>query len=338
MANAATTEQTKKSVIGNIRQDYKAYRKAILGRTELIFLTYLRPWIVVRDTLFLWIQIVLTWIIVAKWPFWWVILCSTPIIGTRFYALFIIGHDGLHRRLFKKIWLNDLWNDFFVLAPIFSVTRMNRWNHMKHHAKLALSTDPDRYKYISANKLSRVSVLFVLTGFPYVTRAVKNVLITNTTPNLKQSTSLKYTYRDIFILVIWQIFLIGSLSYMFGWWGYIVLWLIPVYIFTYSADIVRVFLEHSMLVEDDDADKCGRLITYVSSPFERMFFAPMNMNFHSAHHLWPGIPYYNLPKADKYMREWKSDDKNLYWRRSYIKYLIEYMRPLSWFYKSNLKG
>ena len=338
MTNVVITEQSIKSDSKNTRQDYQPYRKAILNKTELKHLTSLRPWVAVRDTLYLWAQIILTWTIVAKWPFWWMIVCSIPIIGTRFYALFIIGHDGLHRRLFKRIWLNDLWSDLFVLAPIFSITRLNRWNHMEHHSKLALSTDPDRYKYISANKLSKISVLFVLTGLPYVIRAMKNVLITNAKSDHHKSPSFKYTNRDIFILVIWQLFLVGSLSSIFGWWGYIVLWLIPVYVFTYSADIVRVFLEHSMLEEDDDADKSGRLITYVSSSFERIFFAPMNMNFHSAHHLWPGIPYYNLPKADEYMRGWKSDDKNLYWRRSYIKYLLDYMRPLSWFYKSNLKG
>jgi len=338
MINLVITEQAKKSDRENIRQDYQPYRKAILSQSELKNLTSLRPWIVIRDTLFLWGQIILSWAIVAYWPFWWVILGSIPVIGTRFYALFIIGHDGLHRRLFKRIWLNDLWNDFFILAPIFSITRLNRWNHMEHHTRLALPTDPDRYKYISSNKLSKISVLFVLTGLPYVIRSVKNVLITNAKSNLKKPLLLKYTKRDIFILVTWQLFLVGSLSSIFGWWSYIVLWLIPVYVFTYSADIVRVFLEHSMLEGDADADKSGRLITYASSSFERIFFAPMNMNFHSAHHLWPGIPYYNLPKADDCMRGWKSDDKGLYWRRSYIKYLLEYMRPLSWFYKSNLEG
>ena len=29
----------------------------------------------------------------------------------------------------------------------------------------------------------------------------------------------------------------------------------------------------------------------------------MNMNFHAAHHLWPSIPYYNLPVASRELHE-----------------------------------
>lgn len=331
MSSVFVNDRDQPGTYDKISQDYQPYRKAILGVPELQKLTTLRSGIVVRDTLWLWAQIILSWMIVDRWPLWWVILVCIPVIGTRFYALFIIGHDGLHRRLFKKRWVNDLWNDLFVLAPIFSITRMNRWNHMQHHSKLALPSDPDRYKYISTNKPSRFSVLLVITGIAYVVKAVKNVLIPNIQGPEGKSVPLKYSSRDLLILGICQLMLIGGLSITIGWWAYLVLWIIPVYVFTYTADIVRVFLEHSMLTDDVTADKSKRLVTYVSTPFERVFFAPMNMNFHSAHHLWPSIPYYNLPKADKYMRDWQKEGTGLYWRSSYIGYLFEYIRLLPWF-------
>jgi fatty acid desaturase len=58
-----------------------------------------------------------------------------------------------------------------------------------------------------------------------------------------------------------------------------------------------------------------------------MFFAPMNMNFHAAHHLWVSIPYYNLPKADALMRAHPLAT-SLEWRRSYVGYLIRYALAL----------
>jgi fatty acid desaturase len=51
------------------------------------------------------------------------------------------------------------------------------------------------------------------------------------------------------------------------------------------------------------------------------------MNFHAAHHLWLGIPYYNLPEADRRMREHAAaGDPRLVVRASYVGYLLEYLR------------
>jgi fatty acid desaturase len=58
-----------------------------------------------------------------------------------------------------------------------------------------------------------------------------------------------------------------------------------------------------------------------------MIFAPHNMNYHMAHHLWPSIPYYNLPAADALVRESeivKRGDDRLVWRKSYIGYMVAY--------------
>ena len=320
-----------KSVASPIQQDYLPYRKEILSAGQLKHLSSLQPRKVVRDTLFLWTQMLTIWTSVAIWPTWWAILLSIPAIGTRYYALFIIGHDGLHRRLFGNARWNDLWNDLFVLAPIFSITRLNRWNHMKHHRTLALASDPDRYKYMSANKLDRVSVLAVLTGLPYLVRAVRNVLANSKPAHTASDDSRRYALRDVALIVGWQAALMVGLTATIGWWAYPVLWLLPVYLFTYTADIVRVFLEHSMLCTDQIADSTKRLVTYSSNAIERVFFAPMNMNFHAAHHLWPSIPYYNLPMADKLMQQWGNNKSAPVWRASYLSYLHQYLRQLPWY-------
>jgi fatty acid desaturase len=82
-----------------------------------------------------------------------------------------------------------------------------------------------------------------------------------------------------------------------------------------------------MLSTDEEADERKRMITYTSTWLERQFFAPHNMNFHTAHHLWPSIPYYNLPEADRLIRariEQGGPDDNLVWRRSYVRYILSY--------------
>ena len=62
------------------------------------------------------------------------------------------------------------------------------------------------------------------------------------------------------------------------------------YLFEHHPDHnLRSFVEHSHPESDAKADE-HRLITFVSNRIERLFVAPMNMNYHAAHHLWVGIP------------------------------------------------
>lgn len=309
-------------------QKYRPYRSSLLTAEQLRELNRLNPGRAVRDTLLLWLQIAAAWSAVALWPEWWVALLTVPAVGTRYYALYIIGHDGLHRRLFRDTATNDLWNDLLIVGAIGAITRLNRANHLQHHATLALPGDPDRFKYIAANKPTRFRYALALTGVPYLLRALGNVFLGGRQPAAKSPAAGGYTARDLAILGLWQGALIGGLSWGIGWWAYPVLWLLPVYLFTYAADIVRVFLEHSVPGSDAEADATMRLVSYSSNAVERQFFAPMNMNFHAAHHLWPSIPYYNLPQADRLIRQSPESGRELVRRGSYLGYLWRYGRAL----------
>jgi fatty acid desaturase len=304
-------------------QDYAPYRQSAIDAGTLEELYRLDPRIPVRHTLLLWLQIVACWVVVACWPYWWVVLAALPVIGTRYYALYIIGHDGLHRRIFPQVRSNDLWTDLFLLGPIGAITRLNRHNHMRHHATLALPEDPDRYKYVSYG--GAAATLWRLTGVPFVLRAVGNVFL-NRHGRGTHSPKEGYTWRDIAILALWQALLIGALSAAIGWWAFPVLWLLPVYAFTFAADISRVFFEHSSVQQEAAADARKRLVSFHAPWWERVLLAPMNMNLHAAHHLWPAIPYYRLPAADTLLRAKFGTDNALTWRPSYFGYLLEYLR------------
>ena len=311
-------------------QDYAPYRKTALDPDALSRLSGLKPGIAVRDTLLAWAQIILAWTACALWTHWWVVLAAIPVIGTRYYSLFIIGHDGLHRRIFPSAGANDLWNDWLVLGPIGAITRLNRHNHLVHHRMLALPEDPDRYKYTHAGRGTVVGTLWRLTGLPFLLRALSNVFLASRDDAGVQRAVPRHRYRlrDVAILGAWQCVLIGGLSAAIGWWAYPVLWLLPVYVFVFAADLSRVFLEHASLEDDLAADSKNRLVTYAAPAWERVLLAPMNMNYHAAHHLWTAIPYYHLPAADALLRASPARDDRLVWRTSYFGFLIEYLRVL----------
>ncbi len=291
-------------------------REQLLSREALHELTRLRPIRPLLDTLFCWVYISACWTACALWPHWWSISLAIPVIGSRYYALFIIGHDAFHRRLFQNASLNDRFADLFIFGPIGAITRLNKHNHLAHHVHLSTLEDPDRHKHTCFSHATSKQLWGFLTGFTSVSKTLKNVF------GQKQSSRF-YHWTDLLILAVWQLGLIAGLSYFIAWWAYPLLWLLPVYLFTYLGDNLRSFAEHSQPYHDSEGDK-NRLITYLSNPVERWFIAPMHMNYHAVHHLWPSIPYYNLPKADRLVRQ--RDPCELEWRGSYLAYLFRYAR------------
>lgn len=313
-------------------QTYEPYRSTLLAKEEIKELCTLVPRNAVVDTLLAWAWVVSAWVVVAHYPYWWVIGGAMLLIGTQIYSLLIIAHDGLHRRLFTTIKANDLWNDAFILGAIGTITRINRLNHIRHHRELAMPTDPDRFKYTRTGRSTPLDFLISLTGLPLIFTAVRNVLLPQALPQSMEGGGGDrgaggYKMRDFAIIGIWQIALIGGLSYMIAWWAYPVLWVAPV-IFAVCCDMLRVFCEHSQMTNDLDADSSMRLVSYEANWAERILFAPNNMNHHIAHHLWPAIPYYNLTSAEERIRLKLGVDQVLAWRPSYVGHILNYWRWL----------
>jgi fatty acid desaturase len=300
----------------------------LLGPDRVRELSRLRPWLAVRDTMLRWGLIGAAWAAVAQVPEWWAVALAIPVIGSSYYGLFIIGHDGMHRRLFHPRWLNDLWNDCLGQGPMGAVTHINNRNHLRHHQHLATDDDPDRHKHACFNKADHGELVGFVAGAVGLLRTARNVFQPGraTGRRADEESSDTYTLRDVAIIGGVQLAIAGGVTAAIGWWAYPVLWLLPLFLFTYLADNLRSFCEHSQ-PRNDVASDGRRLITYVSNPLERWFLAPMNMNLHAAHHLWPSIPYYNLPRADAEMRRAPAA-AGLEWRSSYLGYVARYWRAL----------
>lgn len=334
------------------RNPYAAYRK-LLSPQRVRELSVLRPWISVRDTLWCWAWIVAAWLLVFFVPAWWTVLLAIPVIGSRYYGLFIIGHDGMHRRIFNSGPASDLFTDLFLIGPIGLVNRVNAKAHLDHHQHLANDEDPDLHKHACFNKTNRLEYMLFLTGLSSVISVFRNLFVKTAVVEKTPASSekkLRHTLRDLVILAAWQLALICGLTLamgyafvplfpnlapggggrtltnilIFGAWAYPVLWILPVYLFTYLPNLIRAFVEHSHPENDDKADE-HRLITFLSNPIERLFLSPMNMNYHIGHHLWPSIPYYNLPRTDRELRALPKEQlAGLEWRGSYLGYMWRY--------------
>jgi fatty acid desaturase len=310
------------------RTSYLPYRRVLLSSARIRELSTLRPLRALTDLAICWACILAGFGLVWIHPTWWTVLLGMTVIGNRYYAVFIIGHDGMHRRLFPNIKRNDFWTDLLVFAPIGAITRLNNRNHLAHHLYLGTPQDPDRHKHACFNKADRLSLLGFLSGLTSVWKSAVAVFVKRggTDQPRYQARPDSYTPRDFVLLAGWFVALAGGLTWFIGWWAYPVLWLLPVYVFMYVGDNLRAFAEHSHPEGDERADH-HRLTTFLSPRLERMFVAPMNMNYHTVHHLWPSIPYYNLPIADREIRR-SAQALGLEWRGSYFAYLVRYWTAL----------
>lgn len=304
---------------------YGAYRHTLLSPDQIKLLSSLQPQRAIFDIAACWTCILAAFAAVALHPVWWVVMLAVPVIGNRYYALFIIGHDAMHRRLLPNVKRNDFWSDFLIFASIGAITRLNNRNHLLHHRHLASLDDPDRRKHACFNKADILPLVGYLSGITSVLTSLKTVFFSRShmnSPPEKLASGAHYTLRDFALLFGWLLGLAGGLSWLVGWWAYPVLWLLPVYAFMFLGDNFRSFAEHSQPENDRSADE-HRMITFTSNPIERMLVAPMNMNYHAVHHLWPSIPYYNLPLADRLIRSHPTSS-GLEWRGSYFSYLWHY--------------
>jgi fatty acid desaturase len=311
---------------------YQPYRSELLPTARVRELSVLRPQRALLDITWSWIIILAAWTAAAVWTEWWIVAVAIPVVGTRYYALFIIGHDAMHRRLLPGSAQNDLIADLLIFGPIGAVTRVNKRNHLEHHRHLGSTDDPDRHKHSCMGKDTRSRFMGFVTGLSSFVPVVRNVFLSpgagHEEPKASDGEGLlsRYRPRDIAIILGWQAALIVGLTVAIGWWAFIVLWLLPVYVFMYLGDLLRAFLEHAHPESDAAADE-HRLTTFVSTRVERLFFAPMNMNFHATHHLWPSIPYYNLPVADREMQAHPLAQE-IERRRSYVGHLVRWFRAL----------
>lgn len=254
------------------------------------------------------------------------------VIGSQQYALQILLRDGLHGRLLASKQHNDLLCRVTLANFLFTPFAPFRDKHLAHHRHLGTVQDPDRYYHCSEDKARKPDYLLFLTAF----RSIILTLIRAGAPKRKvqseseaetTATPVRRSGRaDVLVVLLTNLLLLGGLTVAFGWYGYFLFWMLPFIVGVYVPQNFRSFAEHAQAEADELADT-HRLVTFVSNPIERWFFAPNNMNFHAEHHLYPAVPYYSLPKLRRFLEE-TGQMETVEYRGSYLRFAMRYWRAL----------
>jgi fatty acid desaturase len=88
------------------------------------------------------------------------------------------------------------------------------------------------------------------------------------------------------------------------WYFYFILWAYPLFTVAQLFNMVRTCAEHQPEgFPAADLDKPPIVRTTLPSVLEKWLIYGMNFNYHLEHHLWPHVPFFNLPKLHAHLIE-----------------------------------
>jgi len=262
-----------------------------------------RDWPAVRDTI-LWFAMIIGFGLAAFYLWragsWW---CLLPFMA---YGVLYAStsdsrwHEASHGTAFKTDWLN---NALYEIAS-FMVMRESavwRWSHTRHHSDtIIVGRDPEIAVPRPVDLLGMFLAFFSIKNIP---KYFSNVLLHCTGRLTAEEKTFipESEYGKVFIRA--RIYLaiycavIGLAIYSrsilpFMYIGLPTLygsWLMPVYGDTQHAGLAENVLDHRL--------NCRTV--YMNIVNRYLYW---NMNYHVEHHMFPLVPYHNLPKLHEIVK------------------------------------
>jgi fatty acid desaturase len=271
-----------------------------------------------------WLTVALNWglvfgamALVAVWPNPLTIVLAIVVIGARQLGFAVIMHEAAHGTLFRDKKLNDRVGQWLAAYPIWADLKPYRRYHLKHHAYNWTKQDPDldlATKFPVTPASMRRKVWRDLSG-QVAWKRVKAILrrdllgVAGGKTQRVQAKGLSFGqtmgplgagWRNLRGVAISNAVLLGLLA-LAGHAELYLLW-VAAWMTTYSlVTRIRSIAEHNMV--PDPGDELRNTRTTLASWWERLLLAPNHVNYHLEHHLLMTVPFYNLPRMHRLLRQ-----------------------------------
>ena len=254
-----------------------------------------RDWPAIRDTL-IWFSVLLGTASagIALWGSWWAIL-PFAIYGVIYASTSDSRwHEASHGTAFKTSWLNDA---LYEIAS-FMVMREStlwRWSHIRHHSDtIIVGRDPE---IVFPRPSAIANLVPAFTGIGAF-RSYLGKLFRHAGGTLDPEEQT-YVPRDqwrrvvltarihiaVYALVIVTAVLMDSWLplVLIGLPNFYGSWLMPIYGATQHAGLAENVLDHRLNCRTVLMNRLNRFLYW-------------NMNYHIEHHMFPMVPYHQLPR------------------------------------------
>ena len=250
-------------------------------------------------------------------------------MGVVQYYIVISGHEAVHRTLCASKKLNEFFGVVgqAMVGVNFTAYRLQ---HIDHHRCASFQEDPDAHIYMKVMSIDAGWKRFFYLVFGTFIEILIKIRQKGsggygTERDIKEYTK-KNMKRDSILVVFAQFSLMLAAYFCLDglplkgvfplWmevgaglvWSYALLWIVPLFCVTVFLNRCRIVIEHGLAlrIAEKTKDFGGPripTIDVVPNAFERRVFAPFLFNYHCAHHLFMGVPHYQLPKLHRILRD-----------------------------------
>jgi fatty acid desaturase len=217
------------------------------------------------------------------------------LIGFALHGIAVFMHEGAHETLFRERLVNRAIG-FLCGLPVFFSCSNYRATHLLHHRYENTAKDPDNLDNIPGKFLRGfVYYTWYLVGTP-----VYILVLIVTGPFRAEGRREKFLCLFETAFMISFYFAVFRLASLYEVWGLLIDgWLMGLPFAMVIAN-VRGLAEHTMLRHDVPPDPLKATRTTRSTRFISFFFN--NQNYHLEHHLFPAMPWNNLPRAHRLLQ------------------------------------
>lgn len=215
------------------------------------------------------------------------------LLASQLHALTILQHDCGHQNAYRTKWAN-LWIGrllaWMIFLPFTSFTEL----HKRHHTHTGdPQHDPDEWFYAGGSKQ------LLLREFFFVPRFIIESLGSRLPPVLRRR-----VLRELIGHIIIYTGLLGAAWYFDFFQPVLYGLLIPVAILALIINPISRGYEHypiTLMARDNPKRRQLKHNTVtIRNPVFSLLWA--NITYHVEHHLYPGVPFYRLPKLHRLLR------------------------------------
>lgn len=257
-----------------------------------------------------------------SWALWIpAYLVAITIVATRQHAFLTLIHEAAHYRLSRNRPWNDFLSDMFCAFPVGLCTDVYRRFHLLHHQHTNTEKDPD-WVVMNAQEdwhwpKDHISTLklFITDLLGLAAHKILLVLffwsplqgIINKQGRLSNVDRLKF--------ITFAATTVTLLTLFHGWLWFLLLWVMPIVTIFGALVRLRAVAEHMVCPSKNELNESRHV---EATWYERLTLAPFNVNYHLAHHLFPSVPWYNLPKLQARLEELEVFQQHAKITKSYL--------------------
>ena len=257
--------------------------------------------------------------IIARAPFYPAVMVVEGILAV---FLFTALHETIHRTAFRSDHLNRLASlvcGFVVFLP----PKWFRYFHFAHHRFTQdEKNDPE---LMTPKPATTGQYLLYLSGLPdwwsRLGMLGKNALFENHDRFVPERARAGIRREALGYCAAY--FLVFASALYAGWSDIFYIWLVPLLL---GNPFLRAFL----LAEHAHCPQVASMLANTRTTFTSALvrFIAWNMPYHTEHHVWPAVPFHNLPKFHEVLKTHLVNTANGYsaFNREYVHTLVT--RPL----------